>query len=142
MLNRLQKGQLFSSPFLDNENAVACRCSAANKIKRLIRESLKTLKTQLTACGKDLGKVAIRRRISQKDSLSPLFFVISMLPLSCICLLRDFGAGYQLGKEEGDVNHLMLMEDLKLYGRNEKEINPLVQTSRVFSSDISTDSGI
>lgn len=65
-----------------------------------------------------------------------------MLPLSCICILRDFGHRYQLGKEEGNVNYLMLMDDLKLYGRNEKEINPLVQTVRVFSSDISTDSRI
>ena len=34
------------------------------------------------------------------------------------------------------MNHLMLMDDVKLYGRNEKD------TFRVFSSDISTDSGI
>ena len=31
------------------------------------------------------------------------------------------------------------MDDLKLYGRNEKEINSLVHTVRVFSSDIVMD---
>lgn len=35
----------------------------------------------------------------------------------------------------------MLINDLKLYGRNE-EINPFVQTVRVFSSDVRGDPGI
>lgn len=125
---------------MDNGNSVACRCCKQNQTVN--KGKFEDPKTQLTACGKDLGKVAIRRRISWRDSLSPLLFVISMLPLSCICILRDFGAGYQLGKEEGNVNHLMLINDLKLYGRNEKQINPFVQTVRVFSSDVSADSGI
>ena len=34
------------------------------------------------------------------------------------------------------------MDDLKLYGRNEKEISSLVHTVRVFSSDIGMDFGI
>ena len=34
------------------------------------------------------------------------------------------------------------MDDLKLYGRNEKEINSLVHTVRVFSTDIGMDFGI
>ena len=34
------------------------------------------------------------------------------------------------------------MDDLKLYGRNEKEINSPVHTVRVFSSDIGMDFGI
>lgn len=122
LLNRLQKGQRFSSPFGDNGNAVACRCCKQNQTVN--KGKFEEPNSQLTACGRDLGKVAIRRGISQRDSLSPLLFVISMLPLSCICMLRDFGADISWGKEEGNVNHLN------------------VQTVRVFSSDISTDSGI
>ena len=34
------------------------------------------------------------------------------------------------------------MDDLKLYGRNEKEINSLVRTARVFRSYIGKDFGI
>jgi len=34
------------------------------------------------------------------------------------------------------------MDDLKLYGRNQKEINTLVHTVRVISSDIGMDFGI
>lgn len=36
----------------------------------------------------------------------------------------------------------MLINDLKLYGRNEKEINPFVQTVHVFSRDVRGDPGI
>ena len=36
---------------------------AADNIKRLMRESMESWKTQLTACGKDLGEVSIRRGI-------------------------------------------------------------------------------
>ena len=91
-------------------------------------------KTQLTACGKDLGEVSIRRGIFQGDSLSPLLFVIAILPPSSI--LNESAAGYQLSKKEGKITHLLFMDDLKLYGRNEKEINSLVHTVWVFSSDI------
>ena len=38
---------------------------AADNIKRLMRESMESWKTQLTACGKDLGEVSIRRGIFQ-----------------------------------------------------------------------------
>ena len=63
-----------------------------------------------------------------------------MLPLSSV--LNESGAGYQLSKEESKITHLLFMDDLKLYGRNEKEINSLVHTVRVFSSDIGMDFGI
>ena len=98
---------------------------------------MESSKTQLTACGKDLGEVPIRRGIFQGHSLSPLLFVIAMLPLSSV--LNESAAGYQLSKKEGKITHLLFMDDLKLYGRNEKEINSLVPTVRVFSSDIGMD---
>ena len=34
------------------------------------------------------------------------------------------------------LNHLLFIDDLKLYSRNEKEFDPLVLTIRVFSEDI------
>ena len=78
---------------------------AADNVKRLMRESMESWKTQLTACGKDLGEVFIRRGIFQGDSLSPLLFVIAMLPLSSV--LNESGAGYQLSKGEGKISNFM-----------------------------------
>ena len=49
-------------------------------------------KTNLYADGKLLGSVPIRRGIFQGDSLSPLLFVIALLPLNHI--LRETGTGH------------------------------------------------
>ena len=112
----------------------------ADNIKRLMRESMESWKTQLTTCGKDLGEVSIRRGIFHGYSLSPLLFVIAMLPLSSV--LNESAAGHQLSKKEGRITHLLFMDDLKLYGRHEKKINSLVHSVRLFCSDIGIDFGI
>ena len=70
---------------------------------------MESWKTQLTACGKDLGEASIRRGIFQGDSLSPLLFVIAMLPLNSV--LNKSASGYQLSKEEGKTTHFTV------YGR-------------------------
>ena len=58
--------------------------------------------------------------------LSQLLFVIIMIPLSLI--LSDTRAGYQLKKEGCKINHLLFIDDLKLYGENSSQIDSLVQT--------------
>ena len=40
------------------------------------------------------------------------------------------------------INHLLFMDDLKLYSRNEKGLDSLVQTVLVFSEDIGMKFGI
>ena len=40
------------------------------------------------------------------------------------------------------INHLQYMDDLKLYRKNEKELDSLIQTVRVFSQDIRKEFGI
>ena len=82
----------------------------------------------------------IRRGIFQGDLFSPLLFVIALLPLTHI--LRDTGMGYQLEKKGGKVNHLFFMDDLKLYGKNEKEIDSLIKTKWQCSKDIKMEFGI
>ena len=52
------------------------------------------------------------------------------------------GDGYKLGKDRGKINHLLFMDDLKLYAKNEKELDTLVQTVRIFSEDIGMEFGI
>ena len=42
-------------------------------------------------------------------------FVIAMLPITGI--LHEYEAVYQLSKEEDKVNHLMILDDSKMYGR-------------------------
>ena len=101
---------------------------------------MKTWRTTLVAGSTVLGKVNIRREIFQGDSLSPLLFVLAMLPLTKI--LQKHRAGYIVKGEGIKVNHLLFMDDLKLYGKNTKEIESLIQTVRKFSEDIKMEFGI
>ena len=86
--------------------------------------------TELTSCRESLAKVNIRRGIFQGDSLSPLLFVMCMIPLANV--LRKAKARYILGGGE-KINHILFMDDLKLHGKNENEIKVLVSTVEVFS---------
>ena len=52
-------------------------------------------------------------------SKSPLLFITAMIPLNHI--LRKWTAGYKLCKSQEKINHLMYMEDIKLFTKNEKE---------------------
>ena len=106
----------------------------ADNIIGLIKQSMNRWKINLYADGKLLGSVLIRRGIFQGDSFSPLLFVIALLPLTHI--LRDSGMGYQLGKNGAKVNRLFFMDDLKRYGKNEKEIDLLIKTVWQCSEDI------
>ena len=56
----------------------------ADNIISLIKKSMNKCKTNLHADGKLLGSVPIRRGIFQRDSFSPLLFVIALLPLNHI----------------------------------------------------------
>lgn len=79
--------------------------------------SMKQWRTVLTSNGEELGEVlvGIKCGIFQGDSLSPLLFVLAMIPLSVF--LKREKLGYRFGKEQRMINHLLFMGDLKLYGR-------------------------
>ena len=106
----------------------------ADNVKSFIERSMERWKLLLTSNGSDLCEVDVNRGIFQGDSLSPLIFVICMIPLSL--LLRKMKASYEWGKKEFKVNHLLFMDDLKLFGKNEDQIDSLVQTVFLFSEDI------
>ena len=112
----------------------------ADNIIGLIKQSMNKWKTNLYADGKLLGSVPIRRGIFQGDSFSPLLFVIALLPLTHI--LRETGMRYQLQNNEAKVNHLLFMNDLKLYGKNAKEIGSSIKTVWQCSEDIKIEFGI
>ena len=111
----------------------------ANNVVEFIARSMKTWNVELMSCGEFLAKVNIRRGIFQGDSLSPLLFVICMFPLTEI--LRQVQSGYTLKCGER-LNHLLFMDDLKIYGKNEREINALTSTVEIFSTDIGMEFGI
>ena len=112
----------------------------AKNIEGLLKGSMKSWGTILTANGEELGEVSIRRGIFQGDSLSPLLFIVAMIPLTL--LLRREAMGYKLGQEGRKINHLLFMDDLKLYGRDEEEIKKLCAVVHKFSKDIGMEFGM
>ena len=74
------------------------------------------------------------RGIFQGDSLSPLLFVVAMIPATRV--LERMEVGYQLKKGGSRINHLLFMDSIKLSGRGTKDIDTLVQTVRIVSGDI------
>ena len=55
-------------------------------------------------------------------------------------ILRNMRAGYMFGSVK--VHHLLFMDDLKAFGKNEQEKDSLIKTVEVFSCDIGLDFGI
>ena len=53
-----------------------------------------------------------------------------------------YEAGYDLASRKGLLNYLLFMANFKLYGKNEKQVDTLINTVRVFSSDIAMEFGI
>ena len=107
-------------------------------VTSFLQRSMRNWKTELTSCGESLGTVNIKRGIFQGDSLSPLIFVICMIPLSKV--LRKAKAGYRLGDVK--INHLLFMDDLKMFAKNKNEIERLVSTVQVISQDIGMQFGV
>ena len=97
-------------------------------------------KTILTSSGTRLAEVNIRSGIFQGDSLSPLLFIVAMIPMTRA--LERMEVGYQLKKGISRIKHLMFMDDIKLFRGVTKEIDTLVQTVRIVSGDIRMEFGI
>ena len=51
-------------------------------------------------------------------------------------VLRQTKASYELKKGGKKINHLLFMDDLKLFAKIEDQIDSLVNTVRIFSEDI------
>ena len=105
----------------------------ADNIVNLFENSKETWGTELITCNEGLGEVDIWRGIFQGDSFSPLPFVVVLIPL--LIILNETDLGYVTSRNQ-KLNHLLFMDDLKLYARSERELDSLIQTVRIFSDDV------
>ena len=62
-----------------------------------------------------------------------------MMPLNHI--LRKSTAGYKLNKSQKMINHLMYMDDIKLFVKNEKQLEMQIHAVGIYSQDIGMDFG-
>ena len=100
----------------------------AENIRTLLANSMEKWRVMLCSGNLELGEIDIRRGIFQGDSLSPLVFVRRLIPLSLI--LRKAKAAYEFSGSKEKINHLLFMDDLKLYSKSEKELDSFQRRNR------------
>ena len=95
-------------------------------------------RTTLSANSKSIADVTIKCGIYQGDALSPLLFCITLSPLSALMDNSTYGYRFKSGIT---INHLLYMDDIKLYAKNEQDIDSLIHLT-LFSSDIGMTFGL
>ena len=112
----------------------------SHEVINFIEQTMKTWRVELTAGERSIAEIKIQRSIFQGDALSPLLFIIAMMPLNHI--LRKCTVGYKLSRSQEKINHLMYMDDIKLLAKNEKELETLIHAVRIYGQDIGMEFGI
>ena len=106
----------------------------AKNIVNLLKETMKNWKTNLICSNTNLGALRVNCGIFQSDSLSPLLFLVSLLLFTLVlCQVKQ---GYSFDKGKSNLNHLLFMDDLKLYGGSKPDIGSLIQTVCTVTDDI------
>jgi Reverse transcriptase (RNA-dependent DNA polymerase) len=123
------------------------------KVNPILVKFLKTIMTNWrTTLKLNIGKeqitsdpVKIRRGIFQGDSLSALWFCLSINPLSNILNKASQTHGFKIKDDSRTchiVSHLFYMDDLKLYAANLSHLTSLLNTTLEFSQDICMEFGV
>ena len=108
------------------------------EVINFIEKTMQTWRVELTAGGRSFAETKIQRGILQGDALSPLLFIIAIMNH----VLRKCAAGYKLSRSQEKINYLMYVDDIKLFAKNEKELETLIHTVRIHSQDIGMEFGI
>jgi len=109
-----------------------CKISTEKRNTRLI---LKTKQEVMQS-----QPIQIRRGIFQGDSLSPLVLCIAVIPLTNELNRAD--CGYQVHGTERKISHLLNMDDLKLLGRNENDLENEMKIVQTIIKDINMKFGL
>ena len=112
----------------------------ADNVRSFLEKNTKKRKLLLNSNESDLCEDDVKRDIFQGDSVSPLIFVICMIPLSL--LLREGKPFYEWGRKEFKFNSPLFMDVFKLFGKGNDQIDSLVQTVFTFSEDIGMEFGL
>ena len=80
----------------------------------------------------NVGNININSGIFQGDSLSPILFCVTLIPLSK--LLNNTGYGYKI--YDDIINHLFYMDDLKLFAKNDEQLRGVLNIVKEISNDI------
>ena len=97
----------------------------SDEVINFIKKTMKNWRVEVTTRGKSLAEVKIKRGIFQVDTLSPLIFVIVIMPLNY--MLRNAEDTKFINRKK-KINHLIYMDDINLLAKNVKIIgNPNIR---------------
>ena len=113
--------------------------SIAKSVENFSRKTVNSWWVELTCDAETLNEVPIKREIFQGHALSSLLIVIALIPLTLI--LRTAGPDYEFRTRE-TINHLLFMDDPKLYSKFERAMGSFIQTVRIFREDIGMQFGL
>ena len=86
-----------------------------DEVMKFILGAMIKWEVELTAEGKLLEEVKILRGTFQGDALSPLLFVIAMMPLNY--MLKKCTEGNKFTKSQEKINPLEYIDDIKLFAK-------------------------
>lgn len=109
-------------------------------IQTCLSAAMKNWSTDLKLLNQDMGTIKICRGIFQGDSLSPLWFCLALNPLSN--MLNRINEGYIQPAGNCKVNHLLYMDDLKLFANTREGLRRLLNATTTFSADINMKFGL
>ena len=90
----------------------------SDEVINLIEKAIKTRRGELTARG-SLAETKIQMGIFQGDALSPLIFLIAMIPFN------------KLRRSQEKIYHLMCTDHVKRFTKCEKELETLIHAVRI-----------
>ena len=84
------------------------------------------------------GDINSNSGIFHRDFHFPIVFCVALIPLSK--LLNTTGYGYKI--YDNTINHLFYMDDLKLFVKNDQQLQGLLNIVKQFSDDIWMEFGL
>ena len=89
---------------------------------------------ELIAEGQTLEKIKSQTDIFQGDPLSPLVFVVAMMQFNYLFIKRR--EGYKFSKSQQKINRLIYVGNIMVFTKNEKELEILIKTIKIYCQDI------
>ena len=111
----------------------------AENLRTFLQKSKQGLRLLLATNGENLLEVNVKKEVFQGESQLPLLFMSMVL---LFFIFKKVNACYKWEKKEYKLNHLLFIDDLKVYAKNEEQTNTIKRTVHMFSPKIGTEFGI
>ena len=109
-------------------------------VENVIKKTMKNQIVELNTGGQRLADIKIQTDIFSCESLFSLLFIITMMPLNYI--LRNYKREYRFTTLQEKISHFLYLNDVRIFTPNNKQLETLIQTVRIFSEDKGSDFGI